>query len=960
MQKLFLLKEITRHFFCFKSSLKLLLAFFTFLFLSGFGYLQAQEVDKYEISGIVLDSSDVPLVSATVVLMNASDSVLVGFTMTDNKGAFKLQTKASGDFLLQLSYIGYATQYQKLFLKQEAIVNLGTIKMEEQQQLLEQVEVKADRIPLQIKKDTLEFNADAFEVKPTDVVEDLLKKLPGVEVDRDGTIRAQGEQVQKVTVDGKEFFGNDPKIASKNLPADAVDKVQVYNKKSDQAEFSGIDDGQREKTINLELKEDKKKGYFGNTDIGVGLKGRYEGKASINRFSPQQQLSFIGMANNTNEQGFSINDYLNFMGGLQAMMSGGGGAMRLELNSEEMGLPMNVMGGNNGFTTTWAGGLNFNNEFGKNTELNGSYFFNRMDNETERTLRRDNFLADKTFTTLQNSLQESLNTNHRFNFTLDHKLNDKQSLKLRSSMTYNDSDFESLSNVQNLSDASLENTSDQFNTYGGYNLGFNSNLLYRRKFDKKGRSLSTDLNFSLREDDKEGNLATLNDFYEKGGGLLRKDTILQDNFQQNKQDGYGLRISYTEPLGKRKYLEFNYLYQRNMDEVDREVYDRQGPNDANRIFNENLSNRYTSAYTYNRGGANFKWNKKKSNLTTGLAWQHSNLDGNLLLSGLDIKKSFGNVLPSLRWSYEFSMSQRFSLDYDTEVGAPSIRQLQPIVDNSNPFDLYVGNPDLRPEYNHRLFLRFMSFSQATLTNFFMNLNFRYTTDKIGESQVIDDQLIRTSKPINVEEDIMLRGMVSFGTTLRFMKARVNLDLSTLYNQGINIINSVENQTTRLVSSGNLSFENRFKEKFDLVVGLDLSYNQTKYAIMADLNQDFINQTYYFDFTLNLPKGFNLETSLDYSIYSGLSDGFNEEIPIWNASFSKYILKDNRGQLRFSAVDLLNQNTGINRRAELNYVIDERIRSLGRYFMLSFHYALKGFGNVNGPGGVRIETRGRRQ
>lgn len=949
MKKLFPKSEITR---CILFVIFALLSFF------NIHNLNAQNSGKFDLRGMVVDSSDVPLVSATVVLMNATDSLLVGFTMTDGKGTFELKDQPKGSFLLQFSYIGYATIYREVNLDSERTVDVGTIKMEQQQQLLDQVEVKAERIPMRINKDTLEFDAGAYQVQPTDVVEDLLKKLPGVEVDQDGTIRAQGEAVQRVTVDGKEFFGNDPQIASKNLPADAVDKVQVYNKKSDQAEFSGIDDGQREKTINLELKEDKKKGYFGNTNIGGGTDSRYAGKASINRFSPQQQLSFIGMANNTNEQGFSINDYLNFMGGLQAMM-GGGGAIRMELNSDEMGLPMNAFGGNNGFTTTWAGGLNFNNEFGKKTELNGSYFFNRMDNDIDRTLKRDNFLADQTFTTLQNSLQESLNINHRFNFTLDHKLSDKQSIKLRSDFTYNDSDFESFSNVQNLENATLESTSDQFNSYGGYNMGINSSLLYRRKFDKKGRTFSSNFNFSLREDDKEGDLETLNNFYEKDGSVVNKDTVLQDNLQQNGQNGYGLRLSYTEPIGKRKYLELNYLYQKNTDEVDREVYDRQGPTDAGRIFNENLSNRYNSAYTYNRGGFNFRWNKKKSNLTSGLSLQQSSLNGDLLSSGLDINKSFTNLLPSLRWNYEFSMSQRLSLDYDTEVGAPSITQLQPIVDNSNPFDIYVGNPALQPEYNHRLSLRFISFSQATLTNFFMNLNFRYTTDRISESQTIDDMLIRTSQPINVKDELSLRGMASFGTPLRFMKARINLDVSGLYNQGINLINTVENQTKQMLTSANLSLENRFKEKFDLMVGADLSYNRTAYSIMGELNQDYLNQTYYFDFSVNLPKGFTLETSMDYTIYSGLADGFNEEVPIWNAALSKSLLKDKRARIRLSAVDMLNQNTGINRRAELNYVIDERIRSLGRYVMLSFHYRLKGFGNVNGPGGIRLETRGRR-
>ena len=643
-----------------------------------------------------------------------------------------------------------------------------------------------------------------------------------------------------------------------------MDKVQVYDKKSDMAEFSGIEDGRKEKTINLELKEDKKKGFFGNTELGGGTMGRYAGKTNINRFSPQQQLSFIGMANNTNQQGFSINDYINFMGGMQNMMSGG--QMRLELGGDNaQGMPLNF-GSDNGFTTTWAGGLNFNNELSKKTEVNGSYFFSHLNNDLDRTLYRENFFSDTTLITDETTTQESLNTNHRFNFTLDHKFDKKQSIKFKTNFGYNDSDFQSANNRRTRSDDQLKNEGEQFNIFKGENYSFRSDLLYRRKFNKKGRVISTNLNFGLNDDEQNGALDAMNRYFAGDGSLTQSDTLIQDNLQENNQVNFGARASYTEPIGKKKYLEFNYAYQKNANKVNREVYEMIGPNDANRVFNEALSNRYNSDYIYNQGGVNFKLNHKKHNLSTGLSVQHSQLNGDLLSSSTTLNKSFVNYLPNLRWNYEFSTGSSLDFFYTTSVREPSINQLQPIIDNRNPLDTYTGNPDLQPEYNHNINFRFMSFNQATLSNFFVNLTAQYTTDKIGESQTIDNLFVRNTKPINVKDNLMSRAMLAYGTPLSFMKARINIHVNGLYNRGLSLVNGVENQTERLSSSIDLRLENRFKEKIDASIGAVLSYNQTHYSLDKNLNQDYLNQSYYLDFIWKLPKGFTLETKFDYAIY----------------------------------------------------------------------------------------------
>lgn len=924
---------------------------FLLVFLSG-SLLLAQNDRKFSISGKVLDQDSLPLVSATVMLLNAQDSILLSFSQSSKDGAFELKNIRRGIYLLQITYLGFQSFSKGIKLADKAL-HLGGIELSPQAETLEKVVVEAERFPMIIRKDTIEFNAESFNTQPNDVVEDLLKKLPGVKVERDGTIKAQGEEVKNVLVDGKEFFGKDPKIATKNLPAKAVNKVQIFDKKSDMAEFSGIDDGREEKTINLKLKEGMKKGYFGSAKAGLGTDSRFEAKTNINRFSEKQQLSFLGMGNNINEQGFTFEDYLNFSGGLQNMMSGGGGAIRLELNSDDMALPLNF-GQDEGFMTTWAGGVNLNNEFNKNTELNGSYFYNSLNHDINRQTRKESFLPNQTYISEEEIEQKKLNSNHRLNFTLDHKIDSLQSLKLRSTFSYNNSDVESSSSSRVIGEKGLlENDGKRVNASDGEGLNLNTSLLYRRKFSKKGRFLSTDFSFRLRENDSKGNLQAINNFYSENGNIFSSDTLLQNNTRFNDQFNYGFKFSYTEPIAKRQYLEFNYSFQKNSHEIEKKVYD-QGPENSNPIFNTQLSSHYDSDYTYNRPGVNFRVNRKKYNLSAGLSLQHSRLDGNIISEEAVIKKSFVNLLPNLRWTYDLATSKNFHLNYAASVREPSIEQLQPVVDNSDPFNIYVGNPDLKPEYSHNINLRYFSFSQFSMTNFFVTARFSYTTNKISESQLIDPSFVTTRQPLNVDNGYNLRTNINFGTPIKKLGIRVDINPGFTFNRGINFINGLENQTNSFISSVDISIENRAKDVFDIIAGANLSNQQTHYSIDSNMDQDFWDQVYWGEFSLNFLKHYKFSTSVDYAVYSGRSSGFNDNVAIWEASISRFFLKNKRGELTLRAVDLLDQNKGINRQASLNYVLDERTQSLGRYFMFSFTYALQGFGERHG--GIKFIQR----
>jgi hypothetical protein len=905
---------------------------------------------KITIKGMVTDSAAAPLQYATVLLLSPKDSSLINFGRTNDKGIFELKNLSPANYLFKITYLGHQPYY-KLIVPDEATgIDLGAIKLQAISKELAEITVKGEKAPVSIKGDTVEFNAGSFRVKPNGVVEDLLKKLPGVEVEKDGTVKANGETVRRITVDGKEFFGRDPKMATKNLPADAIDKVQVYDKRSDQADFTGIDDGQRQKNINLKLKDDRKKGAFGNITAGAGLDERYSGRLNINRFNKDKQLSVLAMGNNVNQQGFSIDDYMNFTGELTRMMSGRGGQVRFQFSGEnDGGLPLNFGNRQNGFVRNWAGGINFNNPINKKTEINGSYMFNNINQIIDKNVNRQNFLPNgDSYTSLQKTSQNTLNDNHRLNFTLDQKIDSMNSFKWSSYINYNRTNANTLSESQSLNNSNvLENEGNR--NYGGSSEGLsvNSDLLFRHKFNKKGRTLSINLSFQVNNSDSDGDLTALNKYY-TDGNLIRTESINQQSIRKSDRMNYGLNAAYTEPLGKRKYLEVNYALQKNDYVSDALVNDIK---DGVPVYNSQLSNKFESNFIYNRLGANFRLVQKKYNFSTGVSFQHANLRGKMLLLDSDISRTFQNVLPNMHFNYDFQQSQHLRFDYETNFQEPNINQLAPITDNRDPLNIYVGNPNLKPEYSHRFGLNYNSFNQLSFSNFFASALLIYTTNKINNAQQISPTFVQTSQPINVKDDYIVNGNLNYGFRIRPIKVRVDVGERVMMNRGINFVNDQENRTKGLqaMTSLKLSYQ---KENFDASIEGRVGYNQTHYSVNKQMNQEYFNNVFSTDLNWTITKNLVFASDFDYNIYSGLTGGYNQKIPLWAMSVSTFFLKNRRGELKLSVNDLLNRNTGISRTAQLNFVQDERITSLGRYFLLSFTYSLKGIGGAL-KGVVRI-------
>ncbi|GAB3197445.1 hypothetical protein ABID22_003426 [Pontibacter aydingkolensis] len=899
-----------------------------FLIISHVSFAQ-----KYSVKGRVLDNTDAALPSATVLVLQAKDSTLVNFGATDLQGAFEVKGVSKGDYLFKVSFLGFDPFFQKiLFPNGATVVDMGAIKLQPQSKQLKEVQVQGEKSPVVIKKDTIEFNAGSFKTQPNAAVEELLKKLPGVEVDAEGNVSMQGEKVQRVTVDGKEFFGRDPKMATKNLPADAIDKVQVFDKKSDQATFSGIDDGQREKTINLQLKEEKRNNAFGSVMAGGGTDERYQAKASINRFKKGQQLSFLGMANNINSQGFGFDEYANFNGGMSRM---GGGMIVINNGSggTANGIPINTGGRMNGLMNTQAGGLNFNNQVTKKLEANGSYFFNNLNQTISKDVERDNLLNAGNPRTTERTTQDGGNLNHRGNVTLDYKIDSLNSLKVTGALSYNEIAQNQSSRINNFgTNDQVLNASDTRSNSEGNIFNLNSSILFRHRFTKPGRFMSVNADMSANQNDTDGTYDSDLTFANREDSQIR-----QRNEQASDTRNLTLGVSHTEPLGNRQYLESNYTYRANLSESNREVYDIEGNSNT---LNASLSNMYESLYLYHRLGLNYKLNRQKYNLTLGTSLQQSDLNGEVWLRNMDgkqnIDRDFYNLLPTARFNYDFANNRRLSFNYETIVQEPSIRQLQPVADISNPLNIYVGNENLIPSYMHQVRLNYNSFDAGTLRSFFGMLSVMHTTNAIVSSQSIDENSIRTTTPVNVDYNTMVSTFANYSYPIKKLNSRLHFGANVRDQNTISVLNDVENDVNVRSASGNIRYSYQ-KENLNFGLRADITAQRTKYEDTNQNDQLFLNKTYAADANYRFLKHYNINATFDYLVYDNNATNFNQAIPLLNASISRQFLKNNAGELKLSATNLLDRNTGINQTTNALYIERETLNSLGQYYMLSFIY-----------------------
>ena len=883
-----------------------------------------------ELEGRVVDENHEPLMSATVVLLQQKDSVIAKFAITDASGNYALKRVSPDDYILQVSYVGYNSYSRAISLSGKEN-KMEDIVLKPESVGLDEVVIKAEHIPIVINGDTIEYNAAAFSAAPDAPVEELLKKLPGVEVARDGSIKAQGEQVTKVMVDGKEFFGNDPTIATKNLPADAVDKVQVFDKKSELATFSGIDDGQEQKTINLKLKEDKKHGYFGNAEAGYGTDNRYAGKFNLNRFGSQTQMTALGMMNNTNKQGFSFNDYINFMGGFDQFLSRGGFTFN---TGEDADIPL-ASNGQDGLTTIRAGGINLNSDLSKKTTLNTHYFYNQTLNTLEQSIDRQTTLEELSYRTLSDSRETNNKNNHRLGLTLKHRIDSLQKLTFEVNTGYNTTQ-RALDATTATDNEALHGNTEESDSYDRNKGRMKGSLRYYRRFAKKGRLFTAKTSFQFLAANRKRRIHSTGDYI---------DTLDQRQLAQEHKRGYGLSATYTEPAGKYKYLQFSLSRQEYNNGLDKSFYDITGTEES---LNQELGNAYKVGYVYHQIGTNFRYNRKRINLETGIKWQLARLSDEV-----STRRDFRYLLPSLQVRYDFKQGRNLNIDYRTEVREPTVRQLQPVIDNSDPLNIYEGNPDLVPAYTHELNAFFMDYNQFNFSSLFANVMMRYSRNEISYRQTTDSLLITTIQPVNVADNLFANGSISYNTPIRPIKSKINLETGINLRQNITLINGLESHLSFREIYYDISLENRKKDIVDAMLGAKFTFNRTRAKETDFFNQNYSRQTYYLDIRVRIGSNWRIKSSLDYQVYSNESFGGAQNIPLWGAEVSRYVM-NKKGVIKFSAFDLLNKNVGIRRISDLNYTQEQRIRSIGRHFLVSFGYSIAGFDK---RGGVEVEVKG---
>ena len=928
--------------------------------LSAWG-LSAQQKGNSSLKVRLTDSVSLEPVSyATVYVSKDGTTEKAYYAMTDGDGRGEIANIPAGKYVFVAELMGYYRLTHKVELK-EGVNDLGEMLMNEDITMLNEVVVTAVGNQVVVKKDTVEYTATLFKTTDNDMLEDLLKKFPGMEVDSDGGITYQGETITKIMIDGKEFFLDDPSLASKNIPAKIINKVKVVNKKSDQAEFTGIDDGEEEKVLDLSVKPGLLESWFGNVAAGGGHDlqtdehaARYQASGMVGRFTEDNQISIIFNGNNTNNRGFGD--------------MGMGGGMRGR-----------GFGGNRGgIMTTWMGGINANMNIGgdRDRELGGNYLYSGMTRDVEERSSRTTFLNDSVSQhTDNNETSYMYSDGHRGGLEIDYKFNDKTSLLFRPSFNYNTSRYDERSEYSTdntrtgkVNDGISEASSD------GISWRTNGRILYRQRIgEKAGRTLSLNVDYSISNSDYTGTNYSLTNTY-ADGSPSGPESVNQSYVQREDSYSASADLTYTEPLGKNFFLLGSYRFNWSNSQSEKDTRDKLDDGTVSDVLDSTYSSRMQNTFLRHRMQLSFMKQEKNYNLQLGVNAQPSTtITNDDFNPERNVNYTVWNFAPSARFDYNFSNNEFLRINYNGSTSQPSVTQLMPVPDNSDPLYVTVGNMSLKPEFSNRFNMRYNYTDMESFSTYSVMGGFNFTKDDIINASWYNSTGTQYTVPVNSDRptlggNVMLMTNSQFGKSgfslMTFTRGSVTSSLSyTGDNPEAETFEQIQDyliggRTTSMSLSENITFVFR-NDYIETRLGASASYRKAWYEIASQARADTWDNAVFAEVNATLPWGMELRTDARYNYYIGYEAGFGEPELMWNAEISQLFLKD-KMTLRFKVYDILNQAKNNYRTTTDNYVEDTYNNTLGQYFMISLVYRFGNFdkmmGGRRGPGGPRSPRR----
>lgn len=913
--------------------MKLTLLFFAFCFSISSGFAQQS------ISGTLQDTANKKhLANAVVSVLGNKDSVLITFTRSDASGNFFIKQVPKGDYIVMVTHPQFGEYVDRITIKEGAAADLGKIYLTDKAVLMKEIIIKQQIAAIRQKGDTTEYIADSFKVHANATVEDLLKIMPGIQVDKDGKITSQGKTVEKVLVDGEEFFGDDPTIATKNLRADAIDKVQSFDKKSEQAEFTGIDDGQTTRTLNLKIKENRKNGYFGKLVAGIGPKGFFNNEGMINAFKGKRKIAAFGIMSNTGRTGLGWEDKSNYGGGNNFEFDEASGNMFSYSSWDNEGFDNEQFYGD-GVPKSWTGGVHFSNKWLEDKRhLNLNYRYGKINTEAVGSTIEQTILPDTIY--FQNNRGNKISSKYRnkIDGSYEVKLDSFSSIKItadasvsrNTSVSINDRDYLDIKgNMINSSLSTFLNTADTRT--------FNANIIYKKRFRKKGRTISVNLSEKMNETESNGIIGSNTDYFNAAGGLDSTLDIDQKKTRITNSNVFSTKISYTEPLHKNGFLEANYALTFNNSENKRSTFIKSA-NDKYDDVVDSLSNDYLFDITTNSGGLNYRYADKKYNVSIGTNVAQTTFKQNDLETLQKRNINYTNLFPRASFSYAFSQFKRISANYNGSTKQPSLDQIQPLRENSDPLNQQIGNPDLGQSFTHNASINFNDYKVLNNTYVWASIQYTTTDNAISNAQSYSRNGTRISRYINVNGNRSIRSYINYGTKIKKINTNIGFNGSIGLNKNVNVINDIKNVNDNNDYRFGISLNYIKEKKFDIGVNSNATYTTSKSSVNPDYVTNLWQQEYSLNTRIQLPWKFEVTSDVNFMLRQKTTafDNNNNVIK-WNASLGKKLFKGDVGMLNISAFDILDQNLGYSRYVSSNYVSEKVYNTIRRYFMLSLTY-----------------------